>query len=291
VFTQPDDLPEQEIRRALSQWWDFSTTEIRYEAVGFGSHHWIAFDRDGDGRFVTIDDVEGNRSSASESADDVFDRLHSALAAAFALRHDGGARDGALDLVVRLHGATAVAAGHADRDIGPLRQRDNITDALRSLDQPWLTGPWGEPCRHLLGDHASGVERLVAHYDALACAVLANEERMVITHGEPHAGNVMVSDGKYLLVDWDTALIAPPERDLWELDPGDGSVVDAYAAHTGNDIDPNALIFYKLWFDLDEIGSYVALFRAEHDDTADTRESWTNLGHFLRPAERWPDLM
>ena len=42
------------------------------------------------------------------------------------------------------------------------------------------------------------------------------QRELVVTHGEPHAGNVMRrSDGRHLLVDWDTVAVAPPERDLW----------------------------------------------------------------------------
>jgi hypothetical protein len=55
-------------------------------------------------------------------------------------------------------------------------------------------------------------------------------------------------------------------------------------------IDQDALSLYRLWFDLAEIGGYLTLFRAPHDDTADAAESWGNLQHFLRPAERWPAL-
>jgi 2-polyprenyl-3-methyl-5-hydroxy-6-metoxy-1,4-benzoquinol methylase len=28
-----------------------------------------------------------------------------------------------------------------------------------------------------------------------------------------------------------------------------------------------------------------------HDDTADAAEGWQNLQYFLRPAQRWPDLL
>jgi spectinomycin phosphotransferase len=196
-----------------------------------------------------------------------------------------------LDLIVELHSAAEAVIGHARRDTGELRQRDHIRAALDALDGRWDGGPYGELCRRLVAEHAAGVERLVVVYDRLATHVLASQQRMVITHGEPHAGNVMISNGRHLLVDWDTALIATPERDLWDLDPGDGSVIDAYAAKTGTEIDRQALAFYKLWYDLDEICGYVSLLREEHTASDDIRESWSNLVHFLRPAERWPELM
>jgi aminoglycoside phosphotransferase (APT) family kinase protein len=113
---------------------------------------------------------------------------------------------------------------------------------------------------------------------------------MVITHGEPHAGNVMTTPGGLALVDWDTVLLAPPERDLWDMAGDDGSLLGHYTRATGIQIDPEALALYRLWFDLAEISEYLTLFRAPHGDTADAAEAWENLRHFLRPAERWPAL-
>ena len=64
-------------------------------------------------------------------------------------------------------------------------------------------------------------------------AARAQPSGAVLTHGEPHPGNTMLTADGWVLIDWDTALAAPPERDLWSLDPGDGSVLDAYARLTG----------------------------------------------------------
>jgi len=67
--------------------------------------------------------------------------------------------------------------------------------------------------------------RLLDRYDVLANAARRRPERAVLTHGEPHPGNTMLTAGGWRLIDWDTVLIAPPERDLWDLDPGDGSLL------------------------------------------------------------------
>ena len=112
----------------------------------------------------------------------------------------------------------------------------------------------------------------------------------MITHGEPHASNVMLTPSGPRLVDWDTALFAPPERDLWMLADEDDSVLPAYMAATGVEIDDHALDLYRLWYDLAEIGGYLTLFRSRHGETADTEESWVNLVEFLQPSQRWPSV-
>jgi hypothetical protein len=48
--------------------------------------------------------------------------------------------------------------------------------------------------------------------------------------------------GTWLLIDWDTALIGPPERDLWSLEPGDGTILREYEQATGVAADPDLLV-------------------------------------------------
>jgi spectinomycin phosphotransferase len=38
---------------------------------------------------------------------------------------------------------------------------------------------------------------------------------VVVTHGEPHPGNILRAAGGLYLIDWDTVGLALPERDLW----------------------------------------------------------------------------
>jgi spectinomycin phosphotransferase/16S rRNA (guanine(1405)-N(7))-methyltransferase len=94
-----------------------------------------------------------------------------------------------------------------------------------------------------------------------------------------------------LLVDWDSALIAPPERDLWVLDAGDGAIVREYEDRTERTVSADALDMNRLWYDLAEIAIYIAEFRRAHGDDPNTRESWKNLQEFLDPVPRWPQLV
>ncbi len=77
----------------------------------------------------------------------------------------------------------------------------------------------------------------------------------------------------FVFVDWESALLAPPERDLWALAESDPGVLDAYSAATGTAIDTDALTLRRMWYDLAEISGYVRWFRSGHDDTADAAEA------------------
>ncbi len=65
----------------------------------------------------------------------------------------------------------------------------------------------------------------------------------------------MLTAAGWMLIDWDTALVAPPERDLWSLDPGDGSILSAYADATGVRPRASMIELYRIRWDLADIAS------------------------------------
>jgi len=196
-----------------------------------------------------------------------------------------------LDLIVTLHASPAALTSATRVDDFVLANRDELVRALDDLAGRWDRGPYSERARVLLCGHAKGVERLLARYDRLTDEARDQPDRMVLTHGEPHIDNVILTATGPVLVDWDTTLIAPPERDLWMLESGDGSVIDTYTKATGTRVLPSMLDLYRLRWDLAEVALYIALFRQPHADNADARESWKNLNYFLEPARRWPSPM
>jgi spectinomycin phosphotransferase len=125
-------------------------------------------------------------------------------------------------------------------------------------------------------------ERLRA-YDLQAGRVLAEPGDWVVTHGEPHSANVIREPaGGLRLVDWDTALLAPRERDLWMILDAGMTGRDEYREVTGPvRLDEKALAFYRERWALAEICMYVAEFRRPHGETEDTRASWEELKEYL----------
>jgi spectinomycin phosphotransferase len=98
----------------------------------------------------------------------------------------------------------------------------------------------------------------------------------VLTHGEPHPGNLLQWEGRRVLVDWDTVGLAPPERDVWSVAETTEDL-ERYADAAGRTVSASALALYRLRWDLEETTVFVDWFRAPHDRSPDTEEAWQGL--------------
>ncbi|HZN73120.1 MAG TPA: phosphotransferase [Micromonosporaceae bacterium] len=77
---------------------------------------------------------------------------------------------------------------------------------------------------------AGQVRTLLVQADALGGEIRGRPETGVVCHGDPHLGNLLLGeDERVWLVDWDDAVLAPPERDLMFVTGG----VLAFAPVTG----------------------------------------------------------
>lgn len=183
-------------------------------------------------------------------------------------------RRGVLELLVAVHTNPGPARQHAMVDDFAIAHRDELEATIRSPGAVEDCGPYARRAALLIARNAVPVSRLLARYDELTRAGLAEPSRMVLTHGEPHPGNTMRAAGGWLLIDWDTALVAPPERDLWGLDPGDGSVLDAYAEATGVAVLASMLELYRIRWDLGDLAVDVSRFRRPHTGNLDDDTTW-----------------
>ncbi|MGN9845576.1 phosphotransferase [Nonomuraea sp. H19] len=307
---RPEEFDQGLLRPALREW-GIDADRLDYAPVGFGDYHWVADER----WFVTVADVR--RKS--------YDELGRAMDTAAALSEEAGldfvvaplrAADGAtLRRLDRHRYAMSVfpllggAAGHFGEEQAPderaividllaelhrtpaplstpvrpveLANRAWLEDAIQETNRPWLGGPYAEPARELIAEHAGVLRRRLADLDRLA----DKTGESVVTHGEPHPGNLLRAGERRLLVDWDTVGLAVPERDLWLVarDPAD---LARYADATGHTPDPTALELYRLRWALDDVAEFVAWFRSPHGRTPDAEQSWDGLSGTLEGLAR-----
>lgn len=140
---------------------------------------------------------------------------------------------------------------------GPLVERVRALDARLAAAEPEdeealaVVAAWQDSRERIL-ELADGVE-------ALGARLRAAPGRLVLCHADPHLGNVLCgsrpdTDGPWLL-DWDDALLAPPEQDLMFF--LDGGILLPFAPVTGEqqaaffqgygavDVDPRRLAYLR----------------------------------------------
>jgi spectinomycin phosphotransferase len=314
VHERPPDIRDSDVAAALARQWPLSVQELSYLPVGFGGYHWLAVDQTGSRWFVTVSDLAApwvpDLQAAMQTAawlaseaglefvvapvptreDLVVGSLNSGHALTlfpyldaepshFGDPIDDDDRDAIIDMLATLHTAPLSSIQLPSRAL-ELTNRQAIEEALASLDVPWNGGPYAEPSRELLALHERPLRQALARFDGLLDQVRQAGGPYVITHGEPHPGNLLRTPAGLRLIDWDMIALARPERDLWWVISSDHDAA-RYSERTGWAVNQDALALYRLRWGLDDIAEFLSEIRSPHQETADTLTSWAALQETL----------
>ena len=325
MLIEPHDLSSNTVAEAVTRNWSISLHDISCAPVGFGSHHWWLQATDGVRWFATVDDLRmGDRSRSVLSAaletacqlnahglasvvapvrtirGHVVGELgpHYALAlyphidgvsSRFGPNGSDGERTAVIHELVRLHQSTDLVRTIAPIDGRTIPRRSELEASLEALNQQWISGPFADRTRELLTHNRVALRQALTRYDRLAEIVASRQDRWVISHGEPHRANVIMTDHGVRLIDWETARLAPPERDLWMLIDENPAVAAEYTRRSGVALDDHSLQMYRSWWDLCEVSLYTADFRVAHDDNEETRLAWDGFEKHLTRASNVAD--
>ena len=127
--------------------------------------------------------------------------------------------------------------------------------------------------------------------DRLSADAQKHGNAWVVTHGEPHAANVMRTANGRVLLDWDTVALAPPERDLWMPVFGGSDAADLYVRATGTQINEAALDFFWLAWDLKDLAEYLNVLRGPHQENDDTLRQYQAVTNAAAIRESWTALL
>ncbi len=315
MIVEPPGLPADRLGAAVRAEWGFDVAAVEHLPVGAGAWHWRITDEDGPEWFATVDPVgtAGERQellSAYEATTRLVPGLPFAvppvrtrdarvavdvapgLLLSLTPLLEGSAGEGPLvDDAARAEVACLLGALHAHprpRHLPVWRPRigwhehagrEELERCLR-LDT-WAGGPWSVPAGRMLADARPVVERAVRRFSLLGAAVAGSIAWWVVTHGEPHAGNLVATPDGLHLVDWATIRLAPRERDLREvLGASDGNEPwFAYVEAGGRPepLSPDSLELFALEWHLSEVAEYAARFSRAHGDTPDERRCFGDL--------------
>jgi spectinomycin phosphotransferase len=199
-------------------------------------------------------------------------------------------RGQALKLIAALHQSTPAVRELALVHVLGFTGRGDLDAFLAEPGRPWDGGPFSHAAHRQTAARAADLARLAAGFDHLTAATAPARASLVITHGEPHPGNLMTVGGRVLLIDWDTAALAPAERDVCLIAAGPADI-DYYQEAAGRELDPAVITLYRLRWYLDDLGSAIRMFRHQHGDTPDTRQWREGLASQLEQLPRWLDLL
>jgi spectinomycin phosphotransferase len=310
VRERPPDIRDSDVAAALARQWPLTVQELSYLPVGFGGYHWLALDQTGSRWFVTVSDLAApwvpDLQAAMQTAawlageaglefvvapvptreDLVVGSLNSRHALTLfpylnaAPSHfddpiDDRDRGAIIDMLAALHTAAPTGIQVPSRPL-ELANRQTVKEALGSLDVPWSGGPYAEPGRELLTRCEQPLRQALVRFDRLLDLVQEAGGPYVITHGEPHPGNLLRTPTGLRLIDWDMIALARPERDLWWMISDDQDAA-RYSRRTGWAVNQDALALYRLRWGLDDIAEFLSEIRGPHQETADTLTSWAAL--------------
>ncbi len=323
----PADLDPALLEHCLFEHWGIRSSRLDYLAVGFGDHHWEA--TAGRVRFfVTVRDLRLDARAddprqailALERTFQSVRRLKEIADLRFivpAVPGNSGATVVAIErrfaltvydwmdvqpvqdadctvaanLVAKLHRASREHPVDGVREDFSIPHRYHLEAALGQLQVPWLDGPFGEPSRELLAAHQTEVRSALQLYDHLVSVAQGLNAAWCLTHGEPSGGNlVQDAAGAPHLVDWESARLAPPERDLAQLGLSAAALTSYLDVAGGPPPHADVLRLYRLWYDLAESAVYLMQFRASHTADDNMIESWQNFQTFLPTTDRWREL-
>jgi spectinomycin phosphotransferase len=171
-------------------------------------------------------------------------------------------------------------------------ERD-LLDALRALDRISTRDRAGlRALRELLLGHRDEVECLLARLHALQARMRADRRPKVVCHTDLHGENLMLAaDGTLYILDWEGAMIAPPEQDLfffvgderfWSL------FLPAYEREAGpTQLEPDAFGFYIYRRNLEDVAGFV--LRILRYNTTDGEDA-PDLNWLAECLADWPRL-
>jgi len=290
MINPPAQVSDADVLSAVRRHWRDDVTAVTYLLVGFGAHHWRA-EAVGEAQlFVTLDlplprytpaSLEAAYASAAEIAqtlDFVWPSVPSAVDGTYTVtcgpgslsatrwlegtRPDAGTA-GLAPLLDRLHDCPLPAT--ISRWVSTVDH--HLPDQLDLLvDQPWEAGPLGEQARALVSPRLSEVRDWSEEHAGHLASV--DPDDFVVTHGEPGEHNQWVVGDRTYLLDWESVLLAPPERDLGAL---------LHAGVKSERADPDLVRLFDLEWRLAEIQAFTAWLAGPHEPDTDAHVALDGL--------------
>lgn len=166
------------------------------------------------------------------------------------------------------------------------RWREAVRGWQAQAESAAFADPLAARMAAFLRDHRAEVDFLLARAEELAARLAARRLDCVLCHADIHAGNLLLAEsGELYIVDWDTAMLAPRERDLMFVGAGIGGTWQTareaelfYRGYGQVQIDPAALAYYRYERIIEDIAAFCEQILPTAGDSGDRERGF---GYFV----------
>ena len=174
------------------------------------------------------------------------------------------------------------------------RYRQRVQAFLGRAQGSRFDDPLAAELAALLSAQAGPIQQLLAAAEALARQLPSQVRPLALCHGDIHNGNVLLSGATTLhIVDWDTALLAPKERDLMFVGSGllgrQGKEAEEaawfYQGYGPAQIDAAVVAYYRCERVVQDIDAFCQQILATTSDGQDRRQALRYLASQFEPRD------
>ncbi len=170
--------------------------------------------------------------------------------------------------------------------------RASVRSSLQRVDEETFIDPIANQTAALVQAQRAAILDLVARADRLAETLQAQTPALIVCHADLHAGNFLITpNGTLYIVDWDTLILAPKERDLMYVGGGlaggwhtpQAEETHFYQSYGATQVDPVALAYYRYERIIQDIAIYCEELLSDRGSTEDRTQSLFYLASNFRP--------
>jgi spectinomycin phosphotransferase len=195
----------------------------------------------------------------------------------------------------KLHSAhiSSVIASAVPRETFSSKWREKVKAFLKRIEDEIFEEPVAAKTASFLKSKSSEILKLVEHAEALAPLLQKQLPEYILCHADIHGWNLLVDKGGILyIVDWDTLILAPKERDLMFIGAGISNSGRPpieeeslfYQGYGQTEINQNAICYYRFERIIQDIAEYCEHIFLYDEDGEDRIKSFEYLQSNFLPS-------
>ena len=179
------------------------------------------------------------------------------------------------------------------RELYSAQWRERVKGFQVRAEETTFADPVAAELAAFLKRERGAISRLVQRAEELASVLQTQADRFVLCHADMHAGNAFIDgDDRFYIVDWDTLILAPKERDLMYVGGGqfpNGSPPEEeetlfYQGYGPTGADPVGLAYYRFERIVQDIAEYCAMILLTEEGGADRENGARQLQSQFGPG-------